>query len=189
MRKLFFLVLLILFIMNINLINLYLDEKTYGDDLYGQIGNTEDLIYFEYKIEEKPGFINLLEDYGDSSDSLNNEINEDKVIFKNIIYEEEVKFIEKDNKIKLLFFTLNGCIWCDLLLNESRDLIEENFEVQYVNISLKTEEVIELVNKYNINGAPILIFLKNNKEINRIIGYIKREDLKKTIEKVIEKEK
>lgn len=52
---------------------------------------------------------------------------------------------------------------------------------------LNTEEEPELSNDFGIRGIPSLLFVKNGKEVDRIVGFAPKETLKLKIDEALSK--
>ena len=76
-----------------------------------------------------------------------------------------------------------GALWCPacIITNNHLDKIKENYKVDIENLDFDFDE--EEVSKYDVGEIlPVLIFIKDNKEVNRLIG----EKTYKDIEEVLE---
>ena len=77
-----------------------------------------------------------------------------------------------------------GAMWCPacLITNNHLEKIKENYDIEIESLDYDFDE--EAVEKYNVGETlPVLIFVKNNTEIDRLIG----EKDYKEIEGVIKK--
>ena len=77
-----------------------------------------------------------------------------------------------------------GAMWCPacLITNNHLDKIKENYNIDIENIDYDFDE--DEVKKYNVGETlPVLIFIKNDIEVDRLIG----EKTYKDIEGVIKK--
>ena len=64
-----------------------------------------------------------------------------------------------------------GALWCPacLITNNALDKIKKNYDIEIENLDYDFDE--EEVKKYNVGETlPELIFIKDNKEIDRFIG-------------------
>lgn len=77
-----------------------------------------------------------------------------------------------------------GALWCPacIITNNALDKINKNYNTEIVNLDYDFDE--EEVKKYDVGKTlPVLIFTKNNKEVDRLIG----EKNYKEIEEVLKK--
>ncbi len=76
-----------------------------------------------------------------------------------------------------------GALWCPacLITNNSLKKIKEEYsDIEVIELDYDYDE--EEVSKYNVgNILPELIFLKNNKEVNRLIGEKSYREIKEVI--------
>jgi len=79
-----------------------------------------------------------------------------------------------------------GAMWCPacIIMNKYWNKIEEDFSnIEFVKYDLDLDE--EVVEKYNVgNILPVIIAMDNDKEIERIIGEKKEEEIREFIKKV-----
>ena len=79
-----------------------------------------------------------------------------------------------------------GAMWCPacIIMNKYWNKIEEDFkEIEFVKYDLDLNE--EEVEKYNVgNILPVIIVMDNDKELERIIGEKKEQEVREFIEKV-----
>lgn len=73
------------------------------------------------------------------------------------------------NKIKVLCFTADFCGPCKVMKPVMTQIASENsdkFDISYIDI----EENAELASQYGIRGVPTYVVVKDNKEVDRIVG-------------------
>ena len=78
-----------------------------------------------------------------------------------------------------------SAVWCSgcLVMNKIWKNVLNNYKFETVNLDYDIDE--EEVQKYEIGDVlPVLIFYKNDKEVCRVIGKKKEEELIKIIEEV-----
>lgn len=97
---------------------------------------------------------------------------------------QAVSQAQKDNKTIMLVFDQDGCYYCDLL---KKDVLSNNDVISKLNEGFITVVVDinshpQLAAKYHVVGTPTMIFLDSNqKEINKIEGYIDAGEFLNTI--------
>ncbi len=76
-----------------------------------------------------------------------------------------------------------GALWCPacLITNNALDkIIDENKNIELVSLDYDFDE--ELVSKYNVGKIlPVLIFEKDGKEVSRLIGEKKYDEIIKVV--------
>lgn len=76
-----------------------------------------------------------------------------------------------------------GALWCPacLITNKSLNRIKNEYkDIEIIELDYDYDE--EEVSKYNVgNILPELIFIENNKEVNRLIGEKSYEEIKEVI--------
>ena len=97
---------------------------------------------------------------------------------------QAVSQAQKDNKTIMLVFDQDGCYYCDLL---KKDVLSNNDVISKLNEGFITVVVDinsqpQLAAKYPVVGTPTMIFLDSNqKEINKIEGYVDAGEFLNTI--------
>lgn len=92
---------------------------------------------------------------------------------------------KSENKVVMMKFYSDTCSWCKKLDKEV--LVAENLNklsrlVVLYKINVRTDEGKILREKYNIRGVPTVILLsEEGNEIDRIVGYEKRDDFMKEL--------
>lgn len=115
-----------------------------------------------------------------------NNSKDDVVEFIDIDYLGYKELYKKDN-LEYIYITENDCTYCELLEPYLMDLQEEyDIELKSLNISNLTNEELEELKDSNsvFEGeleAPILISIKDGKEISNVKGYKEYEVLKKFV--------
>lgn len=88
------------------------------------------------------------------------------------------------DKAVLADFYSDSCVPCKRLspvLSEIEEKYSDRLKIVKININFDTE----LAEKYSVQAAPTLIFLKNGREEQRLRGAVKKEDIEEIIEKLI----
>ena len=78
-----------------------------------------------------------------------------------------------------------GAMWCPgcIVMKKIIKQIEEEYSLEIKSLDLDFDE--EEVKKYNVGKTlPVFIFEKDGKEVKRLIGEKKYEDLKEVIEEL-----
>ncbi len=89
----------------------------------------------------------------------------------------------------LMIFSSSMCIDCQKMksvLNDVQGDYKDKINFISINATEKDKKVKELVKKYNVVLVPTIVFLDlNENEVNRIEGYIPKEEFVSEIEEVI----
>ncbi|MBS3079596.1 thioredoxin [Candidatus Pacearchaeota archaeon] len=68
--------------------------------------------------------------------------------------------------------------------------IFEKLSSQYTGklkfVKINSDETPELASKFEVQGIPCLIILKNNKEVDRLVGFMNENALKANIDNILE---
>lgn len=75
-----------------------------------------------------------------------------------------------------------GALWCPacLITNNALDKINKNYDVEIVSLDYDFNE--EEVSKYNVGETlPELIFIKDDKEVKRLIGEKNYKDIEEVL--------
>lgn len=70
--------------------------------------------------------------------------------------------------LKVIKFSKDGCRPCVILKNVLSEIIFENYESELVQINISEQP--EYIEKYGLTSVPVLVFIKDGKEIDRING-------------------
>ncbi|MCK5662122.1 MAG: thioredoxin fold domain-containing protein [Thiotrichaceae bacterium] len=116
---------------------------------------------------------------------------------------DDVDEASEEGKHVLLFFQLNGCPYCDRMLEESFEaepltsFIQEHFDTIAINVRgdreiVYNEEVSvtekELSEILNVRATPAIVFLdENNKPVVRVNGYRSADRFRQVLEYVSSK--
>lgn len=75
-----------------------------------------------------------------------------------------------------------GALWCPacLITNNALDKINKNYDIEIVSLDYDFDE--EEVSKYNVGETlPELIFIKDDKEVKRLIGEKNYKDIEEVL--------
>ncbi len=75
-------------------------------------------------------------------------------------------------------------VWCPpcQVLGPIIEELANEFQDKIKIFKLDVDKYSEIAQEYNIMSVPTLIFFKNGKEINRLVGLYSKEEIKKEIE-------
>jgi len=77
-----------------------------------------------------------------------------------------------------------GALWCPacLIVNKSLDKLNDNYNVEIENIDYDFDE--DKVSMYDVGETlPVLVFIKDDKEVDRLIGEKTYEEIEGVIKK------
>ncbi len=102
------------------------------------------------------------------------------------IYSDADNFYDIINRYEFVIvdFYADWCYPCHMLSPIIEDLAKE-YAGKVVFVKVNVDENQPLALKYNIMGVPTLVFLKNGREIDRVVGYAPKDYLKMKIERYI----
>jgi thioredoxin 1 len=93
------------------------------------------------------------------------------------------------NSLVLIDFYADWCGPCQMLKPILEEL-ENDSDFKMIKFAkLDTEQNPELAYRYNVQGIPCMILLKNGKELSRIVGFAPKPVLKVKIKSIIESAK
>lgn len=90
-------------------------------------------------------------------------------------FEEEIKI----NDVVIVDFFATWCPPCKALSPVVEEFANENYTIKVLKVNVDQEQ--ELAVKYNVMSVPTLIYIKQGKEISRIVGYTTKEKIKELI--------
>ena len=96
-------------------------------------------------------------------------------------YEEEVV---KSDKPVLIDFWAPWCGPCQMMGPVFEDLSKEIPDIKFVKVN--TDEEPAIASQFKIQGIPALLFVKDGKEIKRIVGFRPKEELMQNIEEIVD---
>ena len=103
------------------------------------------------------------------------------------INNKNIKEIVDNNNIVLLDFWAEWCGPCKMML-PVLEMIDEKYKDKNVVIGkINVEESEEIAAAFKINSIPTLIFFKNGKIKDGIIGGVPQQVIEEKIEKLLEK--
>ena len=79
-------------------------------------------------------------------------------------------------------FYSDSCIPCKRMSPLLAEIEEEQTEIKLVKVNINYES--DLVERYEVQAAPTLIFFKDGKEADRIRGAARKADITEIIEKL-----
>lgn len=65
--------------------------------------------------------------------------------------------------------------------------VSENYKGKVKFCKVNTENSPEIASRFSIMGIPCLIIIKNGEEIDRIVGLVSHEELKKRLDGILKK--
>lgn len=86
---------------------------------------------------------------------------------------------------KVIKFSANWCMPCKAIAP-----VFENFKNQYKSEGIQfqfidVDEHKDLVEKYNVRSVPTIVFVKDDVEVNRLVGLQNKKDYMENIEALL----
>ena len=114
----------------------------------------------------------------------------DEIAFEKGSFTEVLQKAKTQNKIVMIDFVTDWCIWCkhlDMRVYNNKEVVDYATEHQ---INWKTDaekEGKDLAKKYNVTGFPTLVFIDaEGKEIDKIVGFYPAPDFLEMMKKINE---
>lgn len=100
-----------------------------------------------------------------------------KIINKESFNEE----VLQSDKLVLVDFFATWCGPCQMLAKELENMNAENLNCNIVKIDVDTETNLAI--EHSVEVVPTMLFFKNGEIVNRIEGYLPKEQLENEIKK------
>lgn len=90
-----------------------------------------------------------------------------------------------NDKLVVIDFFAEWCGPCQMLTPIIKDLdIEYNGSVEFYKVNV--DESQDCAIRYGVTAMPTLIFFKNGEEVEREVGFLEKEELKKIIDEYLD---
>ena len=106
------------------------------------------------------------------------------VAVREISSEQQFNTVLTENQMVVVDFYMDGCPPCNKL-KPVLDALERDFPT-IVFVKVNATALNNVATNYNIRGVPVLIFIKDGKEISRSVGYKAKALLAEAIMKAFE---
>ena len=93
------------------------------------------------------------------------------------------KIVSSGQQLVVVDFFAEWCMPCLMLSPVIEELAQEMQEVKFVKINVDGN--LELAGKYRVSSIPCLVFFKDGKEVDRIIGNVGQEAIAEKISEYI----
>jgi thioredoxin 1 len=100
---------------------------------------------------------------------------------------KEVKTLQEfqnflPNEKVVIDFYADWCLPCKKLAPKFQELSNQYDSITFIKINVDTEEIVSIIEKYNIKALPTFVFIKNSLEEKgyRVVG----SDFSKVVENV-----
>ena len=91
--------------------------------------------------------------------------------------------IDIDNGISLVKFAATWCAPCKVVAGTIKRVQPEFSTVKFIEIDV--DDNPDLAKNYKIRSVPTIIIFKNSEEINRIVGNVKIDALRKALRDIV----
>jgi thioredoxin 1 len=95
----------------------------------------------------------------------------------------EFEKVTAQDKPVLIDFWAAWCGPCKMVAPEVEALVEI-YEGKAVVCKIDVDKQAEIATRFQVMSIPTLVFLKDGKEVNRIVGYQPRQEIAKALDKV-----
>jgi len=86
---------------------------------------------------------------------------------------------DKKSKIVIVDFFAEWCMPCTMMAPVMERLAEANTDVKFCKINV--DDASNLSSKYEISSIPCIVFFKDGKEVERVIGAVPEESIQEKI--------
>jgi thioredoxin 1 len=86
---------------------------------------------------------------------------------------------DKKNKLVIVDFFAEWCFPCTMMAPIFERFAEKNSEVKFAKINV--DDASDLSDQYEISSIPCIIFFKDGKEVDRIVGSVSEDILEEKI--------
>jgi thioredoxin 1 len=97
----------------------------------------------------------------------------------NVINEENFEDFVKKNKVAVIDFWAPWCMPCRALAPIMEELEKEMDSVAFGKVNV--DENVSLARKFGIMSIPTILIFLNGEEVDRIIGYVSKGEIKERI--------
>lgn len=94
--------------------------------------------------------------------------------------------LKKTNKIILVDFWASWCNPCQIL-NPIINELEKEYQNKALITKVNVDNNQDIAKKYNIKSIPTLLFFKNEKLLDQVIGIITKEQIQEKLNNLINK--
>jgi len=88
--------------------------------------------------------------------------------------------------VSLVDFYADWCMPCRSLAPILEDLKLKMPSVNFFKLNIEDSQ--DLAGKYDVSSIPLMVIMRDGKEVNRIVGLMKSEDIEKKINEVLKVE-
>ena len=84
---------------------------------------------------------------------------------------EEFQNVLQNEKVVIDFYA-DWCVPCKNLAPEFQELSKQYDSITFIKINVDTEEIVSIIEKYNIKALPTFVFIKKGIEevVYRVVG-------------------
>lgn len=94
---------------------------------------------------------------------------------------------EKSDELVVVDFFANWCGPC-MMLKPIFSEVSEKFDGKVVFTKVDCDKFKEPAQKFNVDGIPCLVFMKNGEEVDRQVGFLDADALAAKVEEVLSKQ-
>ncbi|NVM37606.1 MAG: thioredoxin [Candidatus Lokiarchaeota archaeon] len=99
--------------------------------------------------------------------------------------DEDFNKILKDYKDKIIIIDF-WAVWCGpcMFFAPIFKKLQQEFQKDFIFVKVNVDEIPTLAMKYQITGIPTTLFIKNDEIVNKIVGSMNYDGMKKVLNKL-----
>lgn len=96
--------------------------------------------------------------------------------------DKNIESLINQTNISVVKFGATWCGPCKMLAPVLEKLSEELIEVTFIDVDVDDEEAEITVKNSGVSSVPLMVFYKDGKIVNKILGFRPEEEIKKIIQ-------
>ena len=102
-----------------------------------------------------------------------------------IKFDDDFKKILKNYPDKIIIIDF-WAVWCGpcMFFAPIFKKLQQEFQKDFIFVKVNVDEIPTVAIKYQITGIPTTLFIKNDKVVNKIVGSMNYDGMKKVLDKL-----
>ncbi|MDE5545450.1 MAG: thioredoxin family protein [Malacoplasma sp.] len=96
--------------------------------------------------------------------------------------DKNIESLINQTNISVVKFGATWCGPCKMLAPVLEKLSEELIEVTFIDVDVDDEEAEITVKNSEVSSVPLMVFYKEGKVVNKVLGFRPEEEIKKIIQ-------